>query len=318
MRLNEAYSILELKNDASPEEVKKQYKKLAKIYHPDINKAPDASEKFKKINEAYEKIQKGEQDDVPMNNWAQNIGFPFNFNNFNFHQSNRIDADDIYKQTNITFAESVLGCDKSISYRRNVKCKVCDGGGEVHENNGCASCNGLGRTIRRNGNIVMTAVCASCKGKIKTKPCTNCREQGFINSEISISVKIPPGIKDKNTLRIHGMGNFAGTGFVGNDEYTVLYLTCNVEQDSDLFIINSDVICKLQLPLLEALSGCKKNVKTIDGQKEITIPSMSKNKDEIVIPNMGVAGQGNQRVILDIIYPDADTCEKIINILKVE
>ena len=282
MRREEAFKLLELNSDASEDDIKKRFKQLAKKYHPDVNKDPDASEKFKKINEAYSRLQNKDDDPSPVRNWG-GVGFnPIDFINGNFSRSRNIESEDIYKTADLSFKESVLGCEKNISYIRNIKCDSCNGSGEIIENNGCKSCNGLGRIMRQQGNMVMTSICHSCRGNMKTSSCNKCHSSGVINSNISISVKVPPGVKNKNTLRINGAGNYSGSGFIGNDEYTCLYVNCNVERDSDLSLLGNDVVLNINLSLIEALKGCNKLVKTIDGDKEIAIPAMTKNKDEII------------------------------------
>jgi molecular chaperone DnaJ len=321
MRRDEAFKILELSPDVSEDEIKKKFKQLAKTYHPDINKNSDAEEKFKKVNEAYSVIKKGEDEHSSSSpfSWSSSGSFdPFNMNfvNVDFQSSKQINADDVYNEVNIIFAESVLGCEKNLSYKRTIKCDACNGNGAIKENNGCNSCNSLGRTVRRQGNMLITSICTSCLGKIKTKPCQSCSTNGFIHSELSISIKIPPGIKNNNVLRLQNMGNYCGSVFMGSNEYTSCYVTCHVEHDDELSLVNNDVVSNKNISLLEALSGCAKKVKTINGEQEINIPPMFKNKDEIILPKLGIAGIGSQRIIINIEYPDKDVTKKIIKILE--
>jgi len=320
MKRDEAFKILELVPDASEDEIKKKFKQLARTYHPDINKNTDAEEKFKKINEAYSAIKNGEYDTTSSSDpfsWASNGDFnPLDMNFMIFQSSKKINADDIHNEINIIFVESVLGCEKNLSYKRTMKCDACNGNGNIQENNGCKSCNSLGRTVRRQGNMFITTICASCQGKVKTKPCQSCNTNGFINSELSISINIPPGIKNKNVLKLNNMGNYCGSGFFGSNEYTSCYVTCNVQDDDELSLVNNDVVSSKDISLLEALSGCTRKVKTINGEQEINIPAMCKNKDEIILPKLGIAKIGSHRVIINIKYPDQDATKKIIKILE--
>lgn len=312
MKKDKAYSILGLSSSASEDEVKKRYRDLSKKYHPDVYKEADADVKFKEINEAYTRIKNNDFEQEMPQGFGDFSGFGgfagINLEdlvNFGFRDSsvprNRNIAP-IEIPIIISFKESVFGCKKDISFSRKIKCNSCNGNGSKNLNNGCKTCNGMGRTFNKRGNMLITSTCNSCYGKVNKESCKTCSSSGCLESNTSLSINIPPGIENNNTLRLVGMGNFIVSNNFG-DKYSDVYAHVQVVQDPNFKLEDGDVISSISLSLLEALEGTKKNIITLDGDKEVEIKPLSKNKDELVIPNLGVAREGNQRVILNIEYP---------------
>lgn len=301
MKLQEAYKIIEMEPGASPEEVKKQYRKLTKKFHPDINKAPDAEEKFKKINEAYQVIQSGKSSDP---DYGSNP-----FGRQRYHNQ----VEHIQLSTIISFKESVFGCKKELKFTRTSKCNSCEGHGEMPVNNGCVACGGKGQSVSKNGNSVFIQTCQKCHGQIGRTPCTVCGQNGVIQTEATVTVSIPGGIQNGNILRLSGMGNYAGN-FMMFEHNSDVHLHITVTDEPGLTIQGTDVVSFLEISLIEALNGCDKEVNTVNGKKKITIMPMSRHRDEIKIPKLGVDQIGAHKVILDVVYPK-DTI-KLIEFLK--
>ena len=311
MNLKQAHSILGLNENASPDDVKKKYRDLTKKYHPDLNKEPGAEDKFKKINEAYEKIQKGEDTpNVPFG-FTQDIFSNFPFNNFSKSQRD-IKLENIQIKCNLNFNESILGTSKEVSFSREIKCNDCSGSGYKILNNGCEKCKGKGQIPGIQGNTIFIQNCDKCRGKIQKKSCSSCNTSGSLTSEVKIKVTIPGGVSDGNILRLQGIGNYAGS-FMGSDQYTDAHVHLSVEKDPELTLVGDTVVTTIQISLLEALQGTTKNIRTVLGNREVNIKSLSKNNDVIIIPNVGINGIGIQKVILDVCYPK-DT-SKLINVL---
>lgn len=294
MNLKEAYAELELSEGVPPEEAKKKYRELAKRYHPDRNKEPDAEAKLKKINEAYECIQNGKGNDRQSMQGGWNP----------FHQQQVVQVEHVQISETISFKESVLGCKKELKYQRQQKCQTCDGAGDVKLNNGCKKCGGKGQIIHRQHNMIMTSTCPECQGRSSVEECKKCHGEGLQHTDVAVHVSIPPGILHGSTLRLQNMGNYAGSMLGIMDSYTDAYLNVSVISEPGLSIEGKDVVSSVNIPLLDALKGCSRQIKTIFGQQDITIPPTSKNKEEVLLPKCGVEGTGNQRVILQVEYPN--------------
>lgn len=304
MNIRDAYSILELEQSADADTAKKKYRELTKKWHPDINKDPGAEDKFKKINEAYKIVSTGQSTDREDVAYHRQSGFnPFNpFDPFNRQGAPRRIVTHVELHTTISFKDSVLGCNQELKFNRQSKCADCEGQGSHTLNNGCQQCGGQGTMTMQRGNMIFTQTCGKCHGHRQTENCNKCNAFGFIDTEVSVSVNIPGGILNNNVLRMSGMGNFAG-GIMGMDQYTDAHLHVHVTPDAELSLQGSDVIFNLEISLLEALRGSTKTVKTVLGESQIDIKPMSRNKDEIIISQMGVNRLGSQRVILDVKYP---------------
>lgn len=302
MNLKEAHSILELTPGVTPEEAKKKYRELAKKFHPDKNKEEGAEDKFKKINEAYQVVSTGKstsREEVHQQHARQSPFNPF----VNIHrQQIHVQVNHIEIHTTISFKESVLGVQKDLKFTRNGKCTDCDGQGGVALNNGCTLCGGNGQLTVQRGNVIFSQVCNKCYGKIKRDECQTCSGEGFVPTEVGINVSIPGGVSNDTVLRLGGMGDYAG-GFMGMDQYADAHLHINVTPEAGMSIEGPNVVSVLEVSLLEALRGCNKSVNTVMGTQDIVIKPMSRNKDEVAIPGMGVNRIGIQRVVLDVKYP---------------
>lgn len=324
MKRKEAFEILGISNeDATEDEIKKVYKDLAKSYHPDINKDPGASDKFKRINEAYTRIQNDdfEQDRVGFGATHSAWGAPgfiniediINIHNNGAQSRGANNLPPIHLSINIDFKQSIFGDKQKVIFNRKIKCQACDGSGNKMLDNGCKNCGGKGRVISRNGNFVMNATCNKCFGKVKSEKCTECNGEACLDSETSLLINIPPGIEDGNVLRLSGMGHFIYSNSFG-DRYADAYAHVHVDKNNNFELCGEDLVYRLPISLLDAINGGKKTVETLDGPAEIEVPKLSKNKDEIIIPNMGVNRTGNQVIILNVEYPK--NIDNLINILE--
>lgn len=308
MKLNEAYNILGLDPNSSHDEAKKQYRKLTKEFHPDVNADAGAEEKFKKINEAYKVVSSGQSTDREDIQWTQHQSSPFG----PFARQTHITANPINLHISLSFKDSVLGCRQEIKFIRNGKCEPCSGQGATLLNNGCDKCGGRGEVSGRQGNMIFSRTCDKCHGKTKTEKCNTCHGSGTVKNDVSIQVQIPGGIVNGNILRLGGMGNYAGS-FMTMDQFTDAHLHINIIAEEGLSLEGPNVISMMEISLLEALRGCNKFVKTILGEREVSIKPQSRNKEEIIIPHLGVNGTGNQKIILDVKYPK--NIDKLIGVL---
>lgn len=219
------YDILGVAEDATQEEIKKTYRKLAKENHPDKGGDEDV---FKKISVAYDTLgdeSKRKEYDVRRKNPFMNGGssmediFQQMFNQtFNGRrQRNRVH--DLVIDTDLSVIDSYLGSNAKITYRRKIKCEPCNGNGG--EKTICQTCGGNGHVIRQVGSgmfvQVVQVACNSCQGsgQIITNPCYNCRGTGSNDEMKSVEVKIPHGIDDGQFVRLQGVGDYKN-GMYGN------------------------------------------------------------------------------------------------------
>lgn len=303
MNIQEAYKELEIDSSYSEEQVKKQFKTLSKKYHPDINKDPDSESKFKKINEAYQTISNPPKDPFSRVNNYQSGYNPFEdiFSHFNTQQNRVRQAKNIHLSKHISFKDSVFGIESDLEFERLVKCDDCDGEGEIKLNNGCTECGGKGQTIVNHGNAVFVTTCKKCHGQSNTEPCKKC-DDGCIKTNTKVSIKIPGGIRNGNTLQLQGIGNYA-SNMMGMEGYTNVLLKITVD-DSELIIVDNDVVSTTTIDLIDAVKGKTIDIDTVVGKQSVDIPKLSKNKDEIIIPNLGVNRIGAHKLIINVSYPD--------------
>lgn len=327
MNVREARVILGIDENASKEEAKKAFRNLAKKCHPDINKEPGAEEEFKRIGEAFQVVETG----IPSTREEQQQANPFGaagawgfsiedlFNNLSGSSPRaprvKIQAQDISLKETLTFKESVLGCNKTITYSRNSRCTPCSGAGQKTLDNGCDVCRGSGRIRTQQGNTIMERGCHKCHGKLNYAKCEECNGKGFVKAEATISVNLPAGVIEGSALNLGPRGNYAGDAF-GGEQNTALLLHLHVLPQEGLSIKEADVLFDLNISLLEAFKGCEKTVPTIDGDKEIQLPKLIKNKEEVILPNLGVSRRGKQIVIVNVSYPEK--VESLMELLEKE
>jgi len=312
MNIQECYEALEISQDISDDDLKKKYKELARKYHPDLFK--EDPERFKKINSAYQKIQEHRKNPPQQ-------GMPFDFSDMfqgftNFRQQSGPPprkVDHIFINQEITFEESVLGAEKEIKVKRDTKCNACEGQGFKLKKNGCLHCDGFGHATIKQGNVTFNTNCSQCRGQSTKEDCSQCDKKTYVASTSKMKIKIPAGVVSNNVIQLQGAGHFAHHSIFG-DAYSNILMTIIVNNETKLKLEENDVIFNLNISLLEALQGCSKTVPSIKGDQEINIPAGSRNKEEIIIKNLGVGLNGDERIILEVSYPEDK--EKLISILK--
>lgn len=324
MKIKEAYQTLELQENASEDEIKKQFRKLAAKYHPDINKDPDAEAKSKKISEAYQILKdpaKAEPEHITQHPGSQ--GFwrnPFDIDLQEILSNiqpkiNKVRKIEQHATTTVTisFVESILGCSKKIELERWMRCDPCKGRGNNIGGN-CADCNGIGFKVQSQTHgkhqIRTQMVCSSCQGGGRAlNECPACEGYGNFKSNSILEVKLTPGLENDQFVRLSGGGHYLkGHG------YDAALLKITVIPDPNMKKQGMDVISDIKLSLLEALEGIEKNVVTVHGEKNINIPAKSKNLEEVKLFGSGVGGKGDHIFKLHVSYPE--NIDKLIEVLK--
>lgn len=338
MNKKDYYEVLGVDKSASEAEIKSAFRKLAKKYHPDVNKEPDAAEKFKEAQEAYavlsDENKRRQYDQYGHAAFDQmNGGAGFDFSDFDFgdifdglfgsgfggfgfggsrrgSNSNRArKGADRLMRINLSFEEAAFGTKKSIKIEVNDNCSECNGKGGKGEKK-CPTCHGSGsvtseqRTIL--GSFMTKSTCPNCGGKGVTydTTCSKCRGKGSIRKNAEIEVKIPAGVDTGNQLRLSGKGDAGINGGPNGD----LYLEFQVK-DHPLFIRDdNDIYLELPITITDAVLGCKKDVPTLYGNVKLVIPAGSQSGDKHRIKGKGIedlhsGSKGNMYVVLKVVIP---------------
>lgn len=294
------YKILGVEKNASQEDIKKAFRKLAHQHHPDKNNGDDT--KFKEANEAYQvlsdekkRAQYDQFGSVGMNGGAgYGGGFggfdPSGFQNFDFGDLGDIFGDffgggrgggrqkkgaDISVELPLSFSEAVFGADKDVALSRMSSCSVCDGSGAKPGTGTktCDICKGQGkvREVRQSilGSFQTVRVCEAChgRGQVPKEPCAECKGRGIEKKRETITISVPAGIEDGQTLRMIGQGEAAAGGAFGD-----LYVLVRVAPHPVFKKQGDNLIMSLDVPLTDALLGAEQSIETLDGTVSIKIP----------------------------------------------
>lgn len=301
--MKDYYEILDIAKNATDEEIKKAYRKLAAKWHPDrwVNSSDEekktAEEKIKEINEAYSVLsdpEKRKNYDMFGSAEPQAGGFdgfegfdPFGM--FGAGRRRRVErGEDITAYANISLAEAYTGIKhKEIRVAKKVKCSHCNGtGSEDGKDHKCPHCNGTGRIVQssRGENSFFQTItdCPYCHGtgKSYSKPCKECNGTGFVNEYETRYYDIPAGVFDGADFVLTGEGNKpnSSNGIPGD-----MHIIFSVSNDPNYERENNDLVYTLYLTLLEAWCGCDKTVYRIDGkQHKISIKEGTKEGDNII------------------------------------
>lgn len=316
--MKDYYDILGVSKEATPEEIKKAYRKLAIQYHPDKNPGnKEAEEKFKEAAEAYSVLsdpsKKSEYDNGGKQDpWEFNMGDIFNIFGDIFGDGIRNGPNkDIETVVEITPEEAIKGCKKTIKITKAVPCPDCHGTGGTGKTV-CPDCHGKGFIVRGFQGMIHRTKCNKCNGlgSILSSPCKTCGSLGVIMKEQEVLIDIKPGSLDGTMYRYLGMGSYPvrGEGSPGNLLVQVLITS------KDFQINGRDIHYTLKVPLKTALlGGIMKTPLPVGGEKEIIIESPTQPGKLYGLRGGGIAG-GNFYIHVEIELPKLnDNQKKIIN-----
>ncbi len=329
------YQILGVDRNASSDEIRRAFRRLAKQYHPDVNQDPGAEERFKEINEAYAVLSDEEKrarydrfghaglEGVPLD---FDFGlsdifeefFGFGMGSRRRRYAPRRGADLRYDLT-LEFEEAVFGTEKEIEFERLEVCSHCQGVGAEPGTTPvrCATCNGSGevRQVRQTflGSMVNVTTCPTCRGRGETiqTPCSHCRGRGLERVRLRRTVAVPPGVDSGTQIRLPGEGEPGAHSGPRGD----LYLVIKVKPHRYFRRKGDDILLDLAINVAQATLGAEVLVPTLEGEETIKIPPGTQSGKVIRLRGKGVPrlrrnGRGDQLVILNVEIPRSLTPEQ--------
>lgn len=318
------YKTLGVEKNASDEEIKRAFRKLAKQYHPDVNKEEGAQEKFKEIGEAYSVLsdpnKRKQYDQFGSAAFDGSNGGGFGgaggfggFSGFGFEdidlgdifeqfmgggafgRSNRKGAkratkgDDALVHIDLTFDEAIYGTEKEFTINIKDKCSECGGEGG-HNPKTCSTCNGSGRVVQAQRTILgmmqTEMPCSDCGGS-GTKyesTCTHCKGKGLVAKKKNLKVRVPRGVDNGDQLRMAGKASAGANGGPKGD----VYIEFSVKDHPIYQRQQSDIYMKVPLTITEAIMGTKKEINTIQGKVKLEIEPGTQNGDKIKLRGKGI------------------------------
>jgi len=339
-RKQDYYDTLGLPRNASQDEIKKAFRRLAMQYHPDRNREAGAETRFKEVNEAYEVLSDPDRRtmyDRFGHAAAGDQNFARGFEGFGFGglgdvfdaffggagargQRGPVRGADVRRSISITFDEAVFGVEKQFDVVSAELCSVCNGlraepGTEPER---CPQCNGSGEVRRAQqsifGQFVNVAACDRCRGegRVVNTPCHNCRGAGREKRKRRLSVKIPAGVDEGSQMRLTGEGEIGAQGGPRGQ----LYLQINVKPHEIFRRDEDDILLELHLNFAQVALGDEVAVPTIDGElHELRVPAGTQTGELFVVRGMGVPhlranGRGDMIVRANVVTPKGLTKEQ--------
>src|SRR5512146_270620 len=335
------YEILGIGRNASNDEIRAAFRKLARQYHPDVNKEDGAEEKFKEVNEAYGVLSDPEKrarydrfgkeglgnmggfhdytadfTDIFEELFGRGFGFSTGRRSRNSPRRGR----DLQMQVTLTFEEAVFGVEKEIEFQREVTCSRCNGSGAEPGTTPtrCSTCNGQGevRQVRQTflGQMVQTTTCPTCngRGEIISSPCKTCNGGGLERKTVKKKVQIPAGVDSGTQIRLAGEG---GPGVFGGPNGS-LFLMLDVRPHKFFKRRENDILLNLDINIAQAALGADVAVPTLDGEEKLRIPAGTQPGKVFHMRGKGVPHlrrkeqRGDQLVIINVDIPAKLTKEQ--------
>lgn len=333
------YSVLGVPREATKDQIKEAYRKLAMQYHPDRNKSPGAEEKFKEISEAYAVLSDDEKrrqyDAYGREGFYQRYSTEDIFRGADFgdifrgmgfggfddlfaqffgggarQRPNR--GEDLTYHLELNLEDIIKDFTQEIEARRMEVCSTCDGSGSKQgtSTRTCGTCEGTGQVQRVQSagfaRLVRVTTCPKCGGRgyVVDSPCKDCKGRGVRERTRKISVVIPAGVEDGHTLRLRGEGNAGENGTPPGD----LYLVVSVRPHPRFKRQDSDVYLETQVGAVDAMLGSELNVPTLYGDVRLSIPAGTQPGQvfrirEKGLPRLGGRGKGDEYVMVAVVIP---------------
>lgn len=319
------YDVLGVKRDASVDEIKKAYRKLARELHPDVNPSPDAQERFKLVTHAYDVLsdpsQRQQYDRGPQQGFGGEGFSDFGdiFSTFfgggssqRGPRSRRERGQDALLRVDVDLAEVVFGVHKDIEVDTAIVCETCAGTccqpGTAPVP--CDICHGTGsisRAVRSLlGNVMTSSPCGSCRGygTVIATPCITCQGQGRVRARRSIPLDVPAGVDTGVRLQMSGSGEAGPAGGPNGD----LYFEVKVRHDEVFSRDNDDLLCTLEIQMTDAILGTTTTFAGLDGDVTLELKPGTQGADIVTVRDRGIthlrgSGRGDLRVGIHVITP---------------
>ena len=316
------YEILGVSRSADKEELKRAYRRLARKYHPDVNKEPGAEERFKEINHAYEILSEPEMKarydrfgeagvsgggasgfSTDFSDSFADIfesffsGFSGGMGTQGRRRTGPVRGDDLRLDLNLDFQEAIFGGDKELTIKHLETCATCNGSGAKPGTRPqtCSTCGGTGQVRRATrtpfGSFTQVSVCPSCNGtgQIIEEKCVTCGGRGQNEVTKKIKITIPGGVDNGTRLRVSNEGDAGKMGGPPGDLYVFLSVKDNPEFQRD----GINILSQIKISYLQAILGCRLEINTVDGKAELTIPAGTQPNTVLTLEDKGVPRLGN-------------------------
>ncbi|WP_031513245.1 molecular chaperone DnaJ [Desulfofalx alkaliphila] len=333
MSKRDYYEVLGLSRDASADDIKKAYRKLARQYHPDVNPGDkEAEAKFKEAAEAYAVLsdpEKRSKYDRFGHAGANGQGFDFDgfgaggfgglddifdifFGGGRRQRTGPQKGNDLRINMEISFKEAAFGVERDIQVPRTEHCETCNGSGAAPGTSPkkCGVCHGSGQIQQAAntpfGRVIQSRTCGNCNGtgQVIDRPCPTCRGTGTVRRTRSIHVKIPAGVDNGVRLRLNGEGEPGLRGGPPGD----LYVFISVRPHKIFKRDGNEVFCEVPITFAQAALGDEITVPTLDGDVEMKVPEGTQTGAVFRLKGKGIpyvngAGRGDQHVRVKVTTP---------------
>lgn len=321
------YEVLGVERDASTDEIKKAYRKLARQLHPDVNPGADASERFKLVTHAYDVLSNPTERAKYDRGGQGGGGFDGNFGNFGdiFEtffggggqssrgpRSRRERGQDALLRVELDLDEVIFGTHRDIEVDTAVVCETCNGSccqpGTAPVT--CDICHGTGniqRAVRSLlGNVMTSSPCGTCRGygTVIATPCVTCQGQGRVRARRTVSVDIPAGVETGLRLQMPGSGEAGPAGGPNGD----LFLEMKVRHHDVFSRDGDDLLATIEVPMTDAILGTTATVKALDGDIAVELKAGVQSAEVITIKDRGVTklrgnGRGDLKIGVQVVTP---------------
>jgi molecular chaperone DnaJ len=321
--LADHYEVLGVERDASSDDIKRAYRRLARQLHPDVNPGPDAAERFKAVTHAYDVLsdpRQRQEYDLGGRGGGPDLGFGFGdiFETFfggagrGGPKSRRERGQDALLRVEVELEEVVFGVHRDLEIDTAVLCDVCQGSC-CQPGTGlapCDICHGTGqiqRAVRSLlGNVMTSTPCTVCRGygTVIPHPCQNCAGQGRVRARTTVPVDIPAGVETGLRLQLAGFGEVGPAGGPNGD----LYLEIKVRHHDTFSRAGDDLLATLEVSMVDAVMGTEVTLDALDGPVDIEVRPGVQSADVLTIPGRGItrlrgSGRGDLKVGVQVLTP---------------